>query len=88
MQSEKCNCRKCGREFLVIVEEQRFYKKKGLPLPENCPECRQKRRLSLRNERVLHKRKCNKCGKGIVSSYRENSPYQIYCTECFWDYLG
>lgn len=84
----KQTCKCCEKEFLIIEPEQAFYKKKGLDLPENCPNCRQKRRLSLRNERVLHKRKCDKCSKDVISTYQTGSPYQIYCQECFWQHLG
>lgn len=81
-------CGDCGKDFKVIEQEAVFYKRKGLPNPEMCPSCRRKRRLSLRNERNLFKRKCDKCGEGIVSTYREDSPYKVYCQKCFWEYLG
>jgi hypothetical protein len=34
-------------------------KKFPIPTPTLCPECRQQRRLSFRNERKLYKRKCD-----------------------------
>lgn len=86
--SQKLTCKACTKDFLVIPQEQVFYKKKGLPNPDNCPDCRRKRRLSLRNERTLHKRKCDQCKKDIISTYRADSPYTIYCQECYWRYLG
>lgn len=86
--SEKAHCKACSKEFLIIPQEQAFYKKKGLPKPENCPECRRKRRLSLRNERKLYKRKCDKCSKDMVSTYSPESPYKVYCQECYWQHLG
>ncbi len=86
--STKHHCKECAKEFLIIPQEQSFYTKKGLPGPEKCPECRQKRRLSLRNDRKLFKRKCDKCSKEIVSTYRPDSPYKVYCQECYWEYLG
>lgn len=86
--SEKAHCKACSKEFLIIPQEQTFYTKKGLPKPENCPECRRKRRLSLRNERKLYKRKCDKCSKDMVSTYSPESPYKVYCQECYWQHLG
>jgi len=86
--SEKQTCEACSKDFLIIPAEQLFYKKKKLDFPENCPDCRRKRRLSLRNERKLFKRKCDKCKKEIISTYRDDSPYTIYCQECYWEYLG
>lgn len=81
-------CSDCSKQFLIIPQETAFYSKKGLPLPKKCPECRQKARLSLRNERTLYKRTCNKCGKEIISTYSSDSKYVIYCQECFWESVG
>lgn len=87
-KSEKQTCKQCNKEFLIIAQEQAFYKRKSLPWPENCPECRRKRRLSLRNERKLFKRQCDNCKKEIISTYRPDSPYIVYCQECYWKHLG
>lgn len=87
-RSNKSVCKECEKDFLIIPAEQTFYKKKGLSWPENCADCRRRTRLSLRNERILYKRKCDKCKKNTVSTYSENSEYTIYCQECFWEYLG
>jgi Zn ribbon nucleic-acid-binding protein len=62
-------CGRCNKPFLIIEQEQEFLSKKGLPLPKNCPTCRQTRRLSLRGERELYKTKCQKCGLEIIVSY-------------------
>ena len=65
-------CELCSKPFLIIAQEQDFYLKKDLPWPAHCPECRQKRRLSLRNERKLYRRKCNKCQKRLFPPTRPN----------------
>ncbi len=83
---KKCAC--CGTEFQIIPSEKVFYQKKNLPTPDNCPQCRMKRRLSLRNERKLYKRTCDKCHKNVVSTYSPESKFMIYCQECFLKYLG
>lgn len=81
-------CGACTRDFMIIDQESRFYQKKQLPLPANCPDCRQKRRLSLRNERKLYKRTCDQCKKEIISTYSQDSKYIVYCQECFWKHIG
>ncbi|MFA6529227.1 MAG: zinc-ribbon domain containing protein [Candidatus Gracilibacteria bacterium] len=81
-------CQTCQKDFLIIEVEQKFYQKKSLPNPTSCPECRQKERLMMRNERKLYKRKCAKCGKDMISTYAAESPYIVYCQECYWQYLG
>lgn len=88
MADEQKTCAQCTKPFLIIDQEQAFYKKKDLPWPENCPECRQKRRLALRNERKLYKRKCDKCQKDMITTYQPDSPYIVYCQECFWQHIG
>lgn len=88
MASTRLTCRACTKDFLVIDAEQAFYDKKGLPMPVDCPKCRQDKRLSMRNERNLYKAKCAKCDGNIISSYGPDSPYVIYCQKCFWEYVG
>ncbi|MBN1258135.1 zinc-ribbon domain containing protein [Candidatus Peregrinibacteria bacterium] len=83
-QSAKFNCRKCGKEFLVIAQEQAFYKQKGIPMPFACPECRRGRRQGLRNKRKLYARECGKCGVMLESTYPPDSPYTIYCEKCYF----
>jgi len=85
---EQISCEACSKPFLIIAKEQEFYMKKDLPWPVHCPECRQKRRLSLRNERKLYRRQCSKCQKDIVSTYSPESKYKVYCQECFWQNIG
>lgn len=81
-------CTDCQKEFKIIPQEQVFYEKKKLPLPTRCPDCRRKDRLKLRNERNLFHRKCSKCEKEIISTYRPESEFTVYCQECFWQYIG
>jgi hypothetical protein len=49
-----------------------------IPTPTLCPDCRQQRRLSFRNERKLYKRTCDATGKQIISIYSEDKPYKVY----------
>ncbi len=82
MANIKQACSKCKKDFLIIDQEQEFLTQKGLPLPANCPTCRQIRRLSLRGGRQLFKSKCQKCGKEIVVSFDPKKVQQpIYCKE-------
>lgn len=78
----------CTKDFLIIDQEQSFYKRKDLPMPDNCPECRQKERLLLRNERKLFRRTCDKCKTEIISTYAPDAKYVVYCQECFWAYMS
>lgn len=62
-------CSRCQKQFHIIDPEQAFLKEKNLPLPTQCPTCRQMRRLSLRGSRQLFKTTCQKCGKDIIVSF-------------------
>ncbi|MFA7278409.1 MAG: zinc-ribbon domain containing protein [Candidatus Gracilibacteria bacterium] len=88
MASQRSTCKTCGKDFLIIDQEQAFYAKKELPMPVICPKCRQDERLAMRNERNLYKRKCDKCGNDMIATYAPDSPYVIYCQKCFWEYVG
>lgn len=80
-------CKKCDSMFNLVPIEMDFYKKKDLPWPNLCPACRMERRIVLRNDRKLYIRKCDKCKKEISSIYSSDSPYTVYCEECFTLYL-
>lgn len=62
-------CNRCNKQFLIIDQEQVFLQNKELPLPLQCPSCRQQRRLMLRGGRQLFRTKCQQCGKDIVTVY-------------------
>ena len=75
-------CVKCQKQFLVIDPEQQFLREKGIPLPTECPQCRQDRRLALRGGRKLYRTKCQVCGKDIVVSYDpDKAESTILCRE-------
>lgn len=69
MQPKTQTCTKCSNQFRIITQEQEFLQKKNLPLPTQCPSCRQTRRLQLRGERQLFKSKCAKCSKEIIVTF-------------------
>jgi len=60
------------------------FKKYIIPSPTLCPDCRQQRRLSFRNERKLYKRKCDFFGRDIISMYSPDKQYKIYHQDIWW----
>ncbi len=76
-------CTASGKEFEVTEEDLKFYEKIGMPTPTLCPEERQRRRLTWRNERKLYWRKCDATGKKILSIYAPESPFTVYNAE-YW----
>ncbi|MBU0668407.1 hypothetical protein KJ835_04790, partial [Patescibacteria group bacterium] len=87
------SCGQCKQSFEIANEDLKFYdkvspiyndKKYLLPPPTLCPDCRQRRRLVWRGERKLYSRKCDLCGKNIISIFATNRGYTVYCPPCYW----
>lgn len=81
------NCKQCSKHFKVTEQDYAFYEKISpifngqkwrIPEPTLCPECRQQRRLSWRNEKNLYKRKCALSGKNIISVYKPETNFTVY----------
>lgn len=77
-------CKNCQLEFEITERDHKYYERINVPEPTLCPDCRQQRRLSFRNERSLYYRKCDLSGKEIVSIYPKNSQYKVYSQEEWW----
>ena len=87
--SEQRTCQSCHQGFVIEDEDFEFYKKISVPPPTFCPECRTRRRMAWRNESSLYKRVCGMCGKSIIAIYAPQSPFVVYCKDCWisdqWD---
>ncbi|MBU2260203.1 hypothetical protein KKC44_06415 [Patescibacteria group bacterium] len=86
-------CNQCSAKFNVSDEDVIFYekvspifkeKKYSIPPPTLCPECRQQRRISWRNERNLYKRKCSLCSSEHISIYSPDKNFNVLCSDCWW----
>lgn len=78
-------CTKCNTNFTVDQDDQSFYQKMQVPIPNVCPDCRFMMRSLFRNETNLYSgRKCDLCSKSIVTMYNPKLPYTIYCYDCFY----
>ena len=87
--SENTICQNCKCDFTIEPEDFNFYKKIKVPPPTFCPTCRIERRMVYRNERYLYKRKCDLCNEEKILVYPKDSPFKVYCFNCFssdkWD---
>ncbi len=86
-------CKNCNNQFKITDEDLAFYerispvfggKKYNIPAPTLCPDCRQQRRLSFRNERNLYKRKSDMGGKEVVTMYAQESKCLVYDQNEWW----
>ncbi|OGI65431.1 hypothetical protein A3A95_01100 [Candidatus Nomurabacteria bacterium RIFCSPLOWO2_01_FULL_39_18] len=84
MKSETKKCQNCKKDFTIEPEDFNFYQKIKVPPPTFCPECRMQRRMAWRNERTLHRNKCAKTGKSLVSCFAADSPFTIFERDIWW----
>jgi hypothetical protein len=84
MSQETKKCQNCKREFVIEPDDFDFYQKIKVPPPTFCPDCREQRRIAFRNERSFYKKKCDLCGKDVVSRVSPDKPYPMYCQKCWW----
>ena len=80
-------CKRCQASFDITDKDLEFYdkispifagKKYSIPTPTLCPDCRQQRRLTRRNERKIYHRKSDASQKPIISIYSPDKPYKVY----------
>ncbi len=76
-------CGECQKNYKIIDPELKFYRKMSLPIPQACPDCRHKARLSMRNPRQLYDRNCSKCNQPIQTTYAPNRLEKILCEKCY-----
>ena len=90
---ENKTCKQCQCTFDITDRDLEFYdkvspsfgwKKYEIPTPTLCPDCRQQRRLSFRNERKLYKRECDASGKPMISIYSPDKKYKVYDSRFWW----
>ncbi len=84
---ERKTCAITGKPFAIFQSDINFYDKISptfdgekylLPAPTLCPEEREARRFSRRNESKLYRRTCDKTGESIIAIYPAKSPYTVY----------
>lgn len=51
-------CVECGKNYKIIAQELKLYKKIGTPIPLVCPNCRHIQRMNGHGTHVLRKRQC------------------------------
>ncbi len=84
MNAETRNCQNCKKDFIVEIEDFKFYEKIKVPPPTFCPECRLIRRMIWRNERSLYKRACAKTGKEIITMFHPDIDVVVYDRDIWW----
>ncbi len=87
-------CKTCQQTFsLSAIELENHNKlvatigeqKIALPLPTHCSNCSNQKRLRWINYSNLYSRTCDACQKEIITMYRPDSDYIVYCADCYLD---
>lgn len=78
------NCKQCTKEIIIDSIGSHILDFLKFPMPQICDTCAMRQLMSFRNERTFYPRKCDKCGKNMIAMYPVDSPYTIYCRECWW----
>ncbi|HAQ02731.1 hypothetical protein A2467_02170 [Candidatus Nomurabacteria bacterium RIFOXYC2_FULL_36_8] len=81
--NEIIGCRDCGRAYKIVEGELNLLRKMNLPIPHECPKCRENKRFERMDPIKLHKRNCMKCGVGISTPYSKDRPEIVYCAKCY-----
>ncbi|KKP60645.1 MAG: hypothetical protein UR85_C0002G0026 [Candidatus Nomurabacteria bacterium GW2011_GWF2_35_66] len=63
----------CTKAFKIIPDELSFYRRRNLPLPKQCPNCRHYRRLAYRNSTQLRDVKCMCEGNNLSNGIYQNT---------------
>ncbi|MCC6323993.1 hypothetical protein IT400_04350 [Candidatus Nomurabacteria bacterium] len=63
----------CTKAFRIIADELAYYRRKGIPLPRQCPNCRYYRRLEYRNPTILRDIVCMCAGSEMSNSVYQNT---------------
>ncbi len=84
MQNETKNCQNCKKDFVIEIEDFKYYEKIKVPAPTWCPECRLIRRFDFQNTWNIFWRNCDKCGKKTLSLYPPEQKIVVYCQSCWW----
>ena len=77
------SCEKCSRNYRIISQELKLYRRLGLSLPTYCFFCRNEARHHKRNERRLYVRACVHCKVELSSTYAPTRKEVILCERCY-----
>src|SRR3989344_552392 len=84
MNPEIKKCQNCKNSLVIEPKDFKFYEKIDVPPPTFCPECRQQRLMTWRNDYNFFVRECELCRKSILSVYSSDKPAPVYCPKCWW----
>lgn len=90
---EVLECGNCQKNYRITSQELKFYRTQKLPLPQHCPDCRQRSRIQKRNPNQLWYRQCmctqpthdhqGRCLNEFQTTYSPERLEVVYCEGCY-----
>lgn len=80
---EIIECRECAKAYKVTKGEFDLLRKMNLPIPHECPKCRENKRFDMLNKPGMYHRQCMKCNADIYTPYAPDRPEIVYCVKCY-----
>ena len=80
---EVIECFSCGRGYRIVQGEFDLLRKMNLPVPHECPKCRENKRFARMTKPKMHNRTCMKCNVDIYTPYAPEDPKIVYCVKCY-----
>jgi len=81
--NEIIKCSTCVRGYKIAKGEFDLLRKMNLPIPHECPKCREKRRFDRMTKPGMYHRTCAKCNTNIYTPYAPDRPEIVYCVKCY-----
>ena len=79
--NEIIECAECKRSYRITQGELGLMRKMGLPLPHECPKCRENKRFARMTKPKMYHRNCAKCDAPIYTPYPPEDPRIVYCVK-------
>lgn len=76
-------CEKCKNGYRIVKGELDLLFKMNLPVPHECPKCRENERFSRMTKPKMYDRTCAKCSVNIYTPYAPDRPEIVYCVKCY-----
>ncbi|MFA6024355.1 MAG: hypothetical protein WC777_04040 [Candidatus Gracilibacteria bacterium] len=78
-------CEYCKKNYKITAHELNYYRKKNIPLPRACFNCRRLNRHGMRNPRKFWLRNCMNagCTQSFHSTISPDRPEIVFCESCY-----
>ena len=80
---EIIECVSCTHAYKITQGELGLLRKMNLPVPHECPKCRETKRFARMTKPKMYHRTCTKCKVDIYTPYAPERPEIVYCVKCY-----